>query len=125
MEVYTELVPFHDLPQEAQRRPTETLTWARQTPEYLYLETIVPPQCKVCLARLEEMNTGTAQLPMPDPLLVEDTMLVDEGDMFSDSVENFTEGLEMRDEEDFPDRRNVSNLPTPAMLIPGRYLWAT
>lgn len=122
MESHTELVPFHRLPKEAQRRPTETLTWAQQTPEYLFLETIVPPQCKVCLARLEGMATETAQTPKSDPMIVQDTIMIEQEDTFVESLENLTS---LQEQSGNRDRYDVSNLPTPALLIPGRYLWGT
>jgi hypothetical protein len=53
MQVETDIVPFDDLPEAAKREPTKILTWARQTPENLYLETIVPPSCSTCLEALE------------------------------------------------------------------------
>lgn len=59
METYTELVPYDFLPAQTRQNPTEIMTWARQTPEYLYLETFVPPQCETCLAKLSSRSADT------------------------------------------------------------------
>jgi hypothetical protein len=75
METATDIVSFEDLPEEARLRPTDTLTWARQTPDYLYLETIVPPQCKVCLAKLQ------GNLIQPEPIQAIAPLREPEGEM--------------------------------------------
>ena len=67
MSVETDIVSFEDLPEEAQREPTKIMTWARQTPENLYLETILPPSCPVCLDALEKRVAAT-KLELPPPI---------------------------------------------------------
>ncbi|UZJ51539.1 hypothetical protein CBS101457_000859 [Exobasidium rhododendri] len=53
MSVETQIVSYDDLPEEAKAQPTKLFSWARMTQENLYIDTIVPPSCKVCLEALE------------------------------------------------------------------------
>ena len=108
VESMSEPVAFEDLPYQVQIDPTKTFTWARQTPEYLYLETYAPPQCEVCLevsrARGESLRLVEREQRFVEPKT--DISTPNLGNHYTIATQNTPLAI------------------TPGLSMPGSYSWS-